>query len=330
MNDINSRPLNVTFMTQPSEHSSRNQVEILKDILLRDQKKENGALRQKIAELSETTSQHKKENGELRQKIKAQEELITKLEQSVGLLMISIQDHKVLSEKIAPFIQEVISSDLKKNFPDEYRVEVSKTIEDSQEEIVNVIYPKLDLMIKKFVTQQFQKLKESVDERVTEVKTNMSFKSIVKRIKHSMMGVSRGDEIMSQIDKPMLEELFIIQKHSGILMGHASIKENIDQDVIAGMFTAIRSFMEDAISSKQELEMIFYENNYILLHNLPSYYFAAILTGSISATEKEILIEELNTFAEKHIPFHLNDITEDSFKYLSEKAYTHFFAGIGK
>ncbi len=296
-------------MTQPSEHSSHNQVEILKDILLRDQKKE-------IAEL--------------RQKVKDQDEIISKMQQSIGLLTTRFQDHKVLSEQIAPFIQEVISSDMKKNFPEEYRVEVSKTIEDSQDEIVNAIYPKMGLMVSKFVTHQFQKLKESVDERVTEVKTNMSVKGILKRVKHSLMGVSRGDEIMSAIDKPKLEEIFLVEKHSGILMGHASIKKNIDQDVIAGMLTAIKSFMEDAISSKQELEMIRYENNYILLHNLPSYYFAPILTGSISATEKEILIEELNTFAEKHIHFHSNDITEESFRRLSEELYNHFFGDIGK
>ncbi len=240
-----------------------------------------------------------------------------------------INDPKQLSSKVSPIIDEHIDF-LKQNFPIEFEKAVDKLVEkkivESQDQIVNLIYPKLDLMIKKYVTSMFQKLKDSIDERLDNVKTTFSFNGIKARFTSVFTGVKQSDIILTDIGAVVIEEIFIIQQDSGLLVAVASKSKHIDQDVIAGMLTAIKSFVEDAFDKgSEDLEMIRYENSKIFLLNFQSYYFAVSLTGSLSEIEKEKLSEELITFAKEDLPFNINDITEASFKEASEKLDLSFF-----
>ena len=85
------------------------------------------------------------------------------------------------------------------------------------------------------------------------------------------------------------------------------------------MFTAIKSFAEDAFNlEKEDLEMIQYENYKIFLQNLPSYYFAVAMTGSISSTEKENLSNKLITFAQDNIPFDTSNVNSNLTNQISD------------
>ncbi len=241
-----------------------------------------------------------------------------------------IDDPSQLSAKVSPIIENHIEF-LKQNFPKEFEVAVSdlvdKQIKASQDDIVNLIYPKLDVMIKKYVTSMFQKLKDSIDARLSEVKSSFSMTSIKNRFRSMFTGVKQSDIILTDLDIPNIEEIFIIQKHSGLLVGSASKSQNVDQDVIAGMLTAIKSFVEDAFNrGSEDLEMIRYENSKIFLLNFQSYYFAVSMTGSLSEIEREKLSEELITFAKEDLPFKMDTITETSFEKASTKLKNVFFA----
>jgi len=66
---------------------------------------------------------------------------------------------------------------------------------------------------------------------------------------------------LSQLDSPEVHEVYLVQRESGLLLGSYAKEKNTDQDVIAGMLTAIKSFAEDAFNrGKEDLEMIQYEN----------------------------------------------------------------------
>jgi len=241
-----------------------------------------------------------------------------------------INDPKQLSSKVSPIINEHIDF-LKQNFPVEFENAVDKLVEkkivESQDQIVNLIYPKLDVMIKKYVTSMFQKLKDSIDERLDGVKSTFSFGGIKARFTSMFTGVKQSDIILTDLGAVVIEEIFIIQQDSGLLLAAASKSKHVDQDVIAGMLTAIKSFVEDAFDKgSEDLEMIRYENSKIFLHNFQSYYFAVSLTGSLSEIEKEKLSEELITFAKEDLPFNVKDITETLFKEISEKLDLSFFA----
>jgi len=241
-----------------------------------------------------------------------------------------INDPKQLATKVSPIITEHIEF-LKQNFPTEFEQAVDKIVEQkiisSQDQIVNLIYPKLDIMIKKYVTSMFQKLKDSIDERLDDVKSTFSFGGIKARFASMFTGVKQSDVILTDIGAVVIEEIFIIQQESGLLVAVASKSKHADQDVIAGMLTAIKSFVEDAFDKgSEDLEMIRYENSKIFLQNFQSYYFAVSLTGSLSEVEKEKLSEELITFAKEDLPFNIKDITATLFEETSKKLDRRFFA----
>jgi len=238
-----------------------------------------------------------------------------------------LEDEALLSEKVSPIIRQHLAF-IKENFQEEYGtiIEeiVSKKLSESQDEIVNMIFPKLNTIIKKFITAQFQILKEGIDTQIKTVQNRFSPKQLFNRF----FGPSDSEIVLSQLDSPEVHEVYLVQRESGLLLGSYAKEKNTDQDVIAGMLTAIKSFAEDAFNrGKEDLEMIQYENYKIFLHNLPSYYFAVAMTGSISTSEKENLSNKLITFAKENVPFdttNVNSTLTDRISTALSKYFIHF------
>ncbi len=221
---------------------------------------------------------------------------------AIERLQETIDDPTLLSEKISPIIEERMMF-FKEAFPKEFKATVDKMIEvklkASQEEILDVIYPVMGKMIKKYVNHQIQMLKDSIDESI---KKTFFSKGILWRIKNSLFGIKVSDQVIHDLKDYQIEEIYVIQRNSGLLFGSASTENTIDQDVIAGMLTAIKSFVEDAFKREREdLEMIQYGTYKILLQNFYSYYVAIAISGTMTSTEREDLANELLTFAEEHL-----------------------------
>lgn len=236
-----------------------------------------------------------------------------------------IEDRELLSEKVGPIIEQKINF-FKEQFPSEFEGTINKIIEekikDSQEEILNVIYPMMGKMIKKFITLQFQMLKDSIDQQV---KNTFSKKGFLGKIKATIFGVRDSEVILSEMDDYELEEIYIIQMDSGLLMGKASKQLTVDQDVIAGMLTAIKAFVEDAFKKEeQELEMIEYGNYKIVIQNFHTYYMAVALSGSMSTSDRDQLGGKLLDFADRNVARH-QQMNATNFEYLSEQLQQSFF-----
>lgn len=207
-----------------------------------------------------------------------------------------------LREKVLPLLEEQFRL-FEQKFPKEYEIVVNKLVEEkiknSQEEIVNALYPSLGKMIKKFVTLQIQTVKDSVDERV-----NSSFtpKGLIGKIKRSIFGIKESDDIFSNSLDYKIQEVYLIQKDSGLLIGHASKENTVDKDIIAGMLTAIKAFVEDAFKREQEdLESIQYGTYKIIIQSFYSYYIALAIKGSLSSNQQDKIGNKILDFAELHL-----------------------------
>jgi hypothetical protein len=197
-----------------------------------------------------------------------------------------------------PLIEERIEF-LKHNFPREFNKSVEKIVDRrlkaSQSEILDTIYPVLGTMIKKYINHQFEALKEAIDKKVKEA---LDTRNLWIRIKASVFGIKSSDMILSDMNKPVIEEIFVIQRDSGLLIGSAARTSTVDKDAVAGMLTAIKSFVEDAFQrEKEQLELISYASYKIVLHNYYSYYLAVALSGSVSSEEQETLRQKLEDFS---------------------------------
>jgi uncharacterized protein YutE (UPF0331/DUF86 family) len=205
-----------------------------------------------------------------------------------------------LSDRISPIMEKRLE-DFKKTFPKEYKVFVDKLVQDhiknSQEQIVEVIFPVLGSMVRKYIDLQFQILKESIEERINAMQDKMNFWKKFKSKLSPNSSVTAAELIIASTDVPRVKEIYLVERDSGLLLAHASLDENFDKDAIAGMLTAIKAFVEDAFKQeKEQLDSITYDHYKILIQNYRHYYMAAMIEGSISTKERVEISEKLYNF----------------------------------
>lgn len=236
------------------------------------------------------------------------------------------ENNEKLAERINPIVEIHIET-LKRKFPKEYRKQVDRIVEhklkSSQDELLDLIYPVMGQMVRKYVNHQFLTLRESLDEKVADT---FSFKGLKSKLRAMIFGVDESDMLLSNLDSTTIEEVYVIERDSGILLGHFSRNETIDRDLIAGMLTAIKSFVEDAFrKERQELEMIDYGTYRIFIQSFHLYYVSVVLDGTVSTSQKDILSKKILDFAEKEMKGILSKgITEEDSNLLSNSLAEYF------
>ncbi|MEN8249200.1 MAG: cell envelope biogenesis protein OmpA [Bacteroidota bacterium] len=205
-----------------------------------------------------------------------------------------------LEPKVEPIIQDHLDK-LKRDFPTLFGPVITETIKyqikNSQDEVVDALYPIIGKLIKKYITREIEILSERVDQQLENA---FSWEGWVNRIKAWFTGTKETDIIMQGLAEPVIEEIFVIEQYSGLLYGTYSRTNTMDQDMIAGMLTAIKSFVVDAFKEgEQDLESIEYESYHILFRSFKTYFLAVAVSGTITASFKDRLDKTAMEFAEK-------------------------------
>jgi len=206
-----------------------------------------------------------------------------------------LHDKEKLSEKVRPILLSHFDF-FKENFSTEYESIVNelidKKLKQSEQELLDLIYPSLGKMISKYVTLQMVTLKESIEKSV---KSKFSFGRSMKAF---FTGVKESDLIIKDAIVSTIEEVYVIQRDSGLLIASASNQGSMDSEVVAGMLTAIKSFVEDAFNKDaQDLEMIEYGSYKIVIRSYYSFYIATAISGALSSGEQSDLASKIDSFA---------------------------------
>lgn len=239
-----------------------------------------------------------------------------------------LRDPKEIAERVQPLVDQKIEY-LREHFPELFghvmAQTIKKQIQESQDEMIDALYPIIGKLIRKFLAKELERLVERVDESINDA---FSWKTWRRRIVGWFKGESAGDQMIRDIARAEVEEVFLVDKDSGLLAGSWSRNEMADQDMVAGMLTAIKSFVESAFQGgAQDLETIEYETYKILLHNFHTYYVAVIVSGVASAEYKSHLSDFVMALEERHNPETRVDITNEVVHKNSEmlKAYFNEF-----
>lgn len=211
-----------------------------------------------------------------------------------------LESKEPLAERVVPIIEEQLQA-FEEHFPKSYQLAVDRLvaqkIKQSQDEILNLIYPVMGKMIRKYIAQQLQELRESVEEQLQ--------KSFIGRLRErlsSRAGLRKSDRIIRQAAMPRVREAYVIEQHSGLLLGSASTQTVVDRDLIAGMLTAIKSFAVDAFRrGDTQLEMIAYAGYQILIYDFHTYFVALAVEGTLTAKEQADFSAQMHTFAAKEL-----------------------------
>lgn len=206
-----------------------------------------------------------------------------------------------IQERVQPFIELKVEY-LQKNFPELFGPVITKTIKkqiiEQKDEMIDALYPIIGRLIRKFLTKELERLQERIDQSLNDT---FSWEGFRRRVRGWFRGESGRDMVVREMARGEVEEVFIVDQESGLLAGAWSRKVHADRDMVAGMLTAIKAFVETAFEAgQQDLETIEYENYKILLNNFRTFYIAVIISGPLSGEFKAELSDLTMAFAEKH------------------------------
>ena len=211
-----------------------------------------------------------------------------------------LNDKEAFYAYLEPHLDRKLS-EFRKDFPIEYQrlvwQMIDEKIEGSQEKIVETIYPVMGQVIRKYVEHQFQAFRESIEERIREAGRKLSF---WERFTRKNTDISDAHRLIGELNRLRIVEIYLVERHSGLVIAHAAEEQNLDADAIAGMLTAIKSFVEDAFKrDNEQLDYIQYANYKIVVENYRSYYIAAMVEGNVTMLDRMKLLEQLNQFIVK-------------------------------
>ena len=243
-------------------------LQLLRDILLIDDRQVAHAIHQRIEEIADT--------------IEKRDKLSEKIE-------------PILEDRLKKFVLEI---------PLTLGPTITKTLKEqianSKDEVVEALYPIMGKMIKRYIQNEIKLLSENLNNKVN---NTFSFESLKRKFRSHFADVKESDLLISELDAPLVNEVFIIQKGSGILLGNLSNTNTVDKEMISGMLTAIKSFVEDAFEGgNQNLEAIEYELYTIQIQNFYSFYAAVVVSGTYTRGFESELEDKLLSLSKRISP----------------------------
>lgn len=238
-------------------------------------------------------------------------DLVVKIKEIFPEMMLrTINESKVaFTETIAPIIDEVINAKTRQNrqsmgiaiapaipvgishriteAPDEFAKAIAPEIAAAVKHQINLdreamsdaIYPIIGSTILKYMAETMQEINKKLEQAV-------SVEGITRKLKAKLLLMSEAELLMKETTPQTVKAVFLIQKESGLVISgvQQSEQEQLESDMVAGMLTAIRAFVNDCIAQSgniAEIDAIEYGTSTIILEVAGSCYLAAVMQGEI-------------------------------------------------
>jgi hypothetical protein len=189
---------------------------------------------------------------------------IAELEAELDDLERQINDSDALAAIIAPIIGHAIR----------------RKIRDAREEMIEALYPIIGQTVVRAVSEAIRDLARNID---AQMRTSFSPRAVWRRLQAQVSGVS-GAEMALRDSLPFaVDQVFLIHRETGLLLWYVSqsIDDSFDSDLISGMLTAIRDFVEDTFGRGEsgDLDAIQYGDRRILIETAQYAYLAVVVDG---------------------------------------------------
>jgi len=134
-------------------------------------------------------------------------------------------------------------------------VAIKRQIEDAKEDMVDALYPIIGRMVTKAINEAMKKLIEEINARIQQAANTR----LMILVKSKVFKIQPAEVVLADGILFQLEELFLIEKESGLLIGYQS--QNNDQSdknahILGGMLTAIRQFVNDAFAKDKKSDLL--------------------------------------------------------------------------
>lgn len=194
------------------------------------------------------------------------------------------QDKVAMSAALAPLLPQAIAQqvsdspgDFAKALGPEMGTAIKEQISLERDAMVDALYPVIGSTISKYMAEAIRSINEKVE-------NTFSAEGISRKIRAKMQGVSEAELIFKEAMPFTVQAIFLIHKGSGLVISEVQQSENerLESEMVAGMLTAIRSFVNDCIAQSgevSEIDQIEYGNSQITLEVAGYCYLAVVTQG---------------------------------------------------
>ena len=226
---------------------------------------------------------------------------IEQLESSLLLLRDQLTHKEQLIETLEPVLLELLdrkihnSKDaMARSLAPVINVAIKQQVLYAKEDIIDALYPLVGRLVSKSVSEAMKKIVANINSSVNRTFDMNYWK---RRVKARMAGVSAGEFMMAEAAPFDVHGVFLIARQSGLLISYVtrdeSAAEHNDAQVIGGMLTAIKSFVETSFHDEKEGELreIAHSNWTIRIESGLHTYLAVVYSGMLAAGFSEQLQE---------------------------------------
>ncbi len=188
------------------------------------------------------------------------------------------EDRSKLINALSPALEETLSVSIRRN----------------PQPFADAIFPAIGPAIRRSIAEALRSVIDSMNRMMEH---SFSMQSLKWRIEAARTGQSFSEVMISHTLNYRVEQIFLIDRKSGILIQHlfAESVEVKDGDVMTSMLTAIQDFMRDSLGLPKEdlLETVEIGDTTVLIEPGPHAILAAVVqgipTGELRTTLKEII-----------------------------------------
>ena len=150
-----------------------------------------------------------------------------------------------------------------------------------RDSMVDALYPVIGSTIAKYMAEAIKTINEKVS-------NSLSIEGVGRKIRSQVQGVSEAELILKESMPFRVQAIFLIHKASGLVIAEAqhSGEYQLESEMVAGMLTAISSFVNECIVQPgqiSELNQIEYGESKIMLEIAGYCYLAVVTKGETPA-----------------------------------------------
>ncbi len=191
---------------------------------------------------------------------------------------------KEIAQAIGPEIGAAIREQIKvdrNEIADALAPTIGRTIKEQvsleRDSMVDALYPVIGSTISRYLAEAIQEINQKVN-------SALSVQGIQRKIKSKVQGVSEAELILQEVSDFVVQAVFLIHKGSGLIIAEMKQPDQaqMEAEMVAGMLTAIRSFVNDCIvqtGEVSELNEIEYGDCKIIIEVAGYCYLAIVVKG---------------------------------------------------
>ncbi len=171
---------------------------------------------------------------------------------------------------------------------------VQTSVERDPQPMVNAIYPAIAPALRRAVSQALRQMMGSMNKTLDH---SLSLKGLKWRIEAWRTGRSFAEVVMLNSLLFRVEQLFLIDRETGLLLRHVTADDvkGEDPDIVSGMLTAIRDFAHDSfrLDKEESLASVEIGDREIFVVQGPKAVLAALVWGTPPDIFRKTLHETL-------------------------------------